>query len=61
LQLDGKIVLRPPPFPAEFSHLGTNDVQLCRLFFDACTLAAGRAQSCRLYLTLNEKRYLDVA
>jgi hypothetical protein len=60
LQLDRKIVLRPALAQAEFPHLGTDDVQLCRLFFDACTLTAGRAQSWRLYLTSYGKYHLDV-
>jgi len=60
LQLDGKVVLRPPLAQAEFPHLGTDDVQLRRLFFDACTLTARRAQSWRLYLTSYEKCHSDV-
>jgi hypothetical protein len=51
LQLDGKVVLRPPPLLADFPHLWPDDVQLCRLFFDTCTLATGHEQSWRLYLT----------
>jgi hypothetical protein len=38
LQFDGKLVLRPPLLLAEFSHQRTNDIQLCRAFFDAGTL-----------------------
>jgi hypothetical protein len=55
LQLDGKVILRPPPLPADFPHLWADDVQLCRLLFDACTLTTGRGQSWRLYLTLCEE------
>jgi len=55
LQFDGKLVLRPPLLLAEFPHLRTDDVQLCRTFFDACTLTIGGGQSWRLYLTLCEK------
>jgi hypothetical protein len=40
LQLDGKVVLSPLPLPADFPHLWADDVQLCRLFFDAGTLTA---------------------
>ena len=54
LQLDGKVVLRPPPLPSDFPHLWADDVQLCRLFFDVCTLTTGHGQSWRLYLTLCE-------
>ena len=60
LQLDGKVVLRPPPLPPDFPHLWADDVQLCRLFFDAGTLAAGHGQSWRLYLTSYGKYHLDV-
>jgi hypothetical protein len=38
LQFDGKLILSPPPLLAEFPHLWTDDVQLCRAFFDAGTL-----------------------
>jgi hypothetical protein len=55
LQLDGKVALRPPPLKANFPHLRANDVQLCRLFFDAGTLTTGRGQSWRLYLTSCEQ------
>ena len=55
LQFDGKVILRPPPLPADFSHLRADDVQLCRLFFDAGTLATGHGQSWRLYLTSCEE------
>ena len=55
LQLDGKVVLRPPPLPSDFSHLWADDVQLCRLFFDVCTLTTGCGQSWRLYLTSCEQ------
>lgn len=58
LQLDGKVVLRPPPLPADFPHLWADDVQLCRLFFDAGTLATGHGQSWRLYLTSCEELLL---
>jgi len=51
LQLDGKVALRPPPLEANFPHLRADDVQLCRLFFDAGTLTTGHGQSWRLYLT----------
>jgi hypothetical protein len=51
LQLDGKVVLRPPPLPSDFPHLWADDVQLCRLFFDVRTLTTGCGQSWRLYLT----------
>jgi hypothetical protein len=60
LKFDGQIILRPVLALAEFPHLGADDIQLCRRFFDACTLAAEGAQSWRLYLTLNENFYLDV-
>jgi hypothetical protein len=55
LQLDGKVALRPPPLEANFPHLWADDVQLCRLFFDAGTLATGHGQSWRLYLTSCEQ------
>jgi hypothetical protein len=55
LQLDGKVILRPPPLPTDFPHLWADDVQLCRLFFDAGTLATGHGQSWRLYLTSCEQ------
>jgi len=55
LQLDGKVVLRPPPLPSDFPHLWADDVQLCRLFFDVCTLTTGHGQSWRLYLTSCEE------
>jgi len=55
LQLDGKVVLRPPPLEADFPHLWADDVQLCRLFFDAGTLATGNGQTWRLYLTSCEQ------
>ena len=55
LQLDGKVALRPPPLPADFPHLWADDVQLCRLFFDAGTLATERGLSWRLYLTSCEQ------
>jgi hypothetical protein len=55
LQLDGKVVLRPPPLEANFPHLRADDVQLCRLFFDAGTLTTGHGQSWRLYLTSCEQ------
>ncbi len=55
LQLDGKVVLRPPPLPPDFPHLWADDVQLCRLFFDAGTLATGHGQPWRLYLTSCEQ------
>jgi len=55
LQLDGKVVLRPPPLPPDFPHLWADDVQLCRLFFDAGTLTTGHGQSWRLYLTSCEQ------
>ena len=58
LQLDGKVVLRPSPLEANFPHLWANDVQLCRLFFDAGTLTTGRGQSWRLYLTSCEELLL---
>ena len=58
LQLDGKVVLRPSPLSADFSHLWADDVQLCRLFFDAGTLATGHRQSWRLYLTSCEELLL---
>jgi len=58
LQFDGKVVLRPSPLPADFPHLWADDVQLCRLFFDAGTLATGQGQSWRLYLTLCEELLL---
>ena len=58
LQLDGKVVLRPPPLEADFPHLWADDVQLCRLFFDAGTLTTGRGQSWRLYLTSCEELLL---
>ncbi len=58
LQLDGKVILGPPPLPADFPHLWADDVQLCRLFFNAGTLATGRGQSWRLYLTLCEELLL---
>lgn len=51
LQFDGKVILRPSLAQAKFPHLGTDDVQLCRFFLDAGTLAAAPAPSCRLYLT----------
>ena len=58
LQLDGKVALRPPPLEANFPHLWADDVQLCRLFFDAGTLATGHGQSWRLYLTSCEELLL---
>ena len=58
LQFDGKLILRPPPSLADFSHLRADDVQLCRLLFDAGTLATGQGQSWRLYLTLCEELLL---
>jgi hypothetical protein len=41
LQFNRELILGPPFLPAQLSHLGTDNVQLCRLFFNACTLAAG--------------------
>jgi hypothetical protein len=58
LQLDGKVILRPSPLSADFPHLRADDVQLCRLFFDAGTLATGHGQSWRLYLTSCEELLL---
>jgi len=58
LQLDGKVILRPSPLSADFPHLRADDVQLCRLFFDAGTLATGPGQSWRLYLTSCEELLL---
>jgi hypothetical protein len=58
LQLDGKVILRPSPLSADFPHLWADDVQLCRLFFDAGTLATGYGQSWRLYLTSCEELLL---
>jgi hypothetical protein len=58
LQLDGKVILRPSPLSADFPHLWADDVQLCRLFFDAGTLATGRGQTWRLYLTSCEELLL---
>ena len=55
LQLGGKVVLRPSPLPTDFPHLWADDVQLCRLFFDARTLTTGHGQSRRLYLTSCEE------
>lgn len=51
LHFDRKLVLGPTLLVAQLSHLGTDNIQLCGRFFDACTLAAEGAQSCRLYLT----------
>ncbi len=58
LQLDGKVILRPSPLSADFPHLWADDVHLCRLFFDAGTLATGRGQTWRLYLTSCEELLL---
>jgi hypothetical protein len=59
LEFDGQIILRPALAEAEFPHLGADDVQLCGRFFDAGTLAAAGAPSCRRYLTFRWKYHLD--
>ena len=60
LQFDGKVILRPSLALAKFPHLGTDDVQLCRSFLDAGTLAAAPAPSCRLYLTSYAKNFMQI-
>jgi hypothetical protein len=52
LKFDGKVILGPALLLANFSHLRADDIQLCRMFLDVCTLAIAESARWKLYRTL---------